>query len=104
MSTYSVSGQAGLPTRVDINRTGQFIRIQLNDQNYLSLAEVEVFGTPGTPPPPVELAAVAVGEMVDVLSTANPSEASATESDQQKRLRRILDHTRQDLDGSVRFV
>ena len=41
-----VSGTAGRPTRVPVNQTGRFVRVQLTDTQILSLAEVEVFGEP----------------------------------------------------------
>ena len=43
VSSYYVSGEAGASKSVAINRSGQFVRIQLTEQNALALAEVEVF-------------------------------------------------------------
>jgi hypothetical protein len=37
--------QAGSPTRIATPATGRYVMVQLNDTNYLSLAEVQVFGT-----------------------------------------------------------
>lgn len=49
ISSYAVPGQAGLPTKLSINRTGRYVRVQLVGTNVLSLAEVQVWGTPGAP-------------------------------------------------------
>lgn len=43
VSSYPFGGQAGRPTTLTINRTGRYVRVQLLDTNYLSLAEVEIF-------------------------------------------------------------
>jgi hypothetical protein len=40
--SYYVGGSAGSRTEIPVNRTGRFIRIQLANTDYLSLAEVEV--------------------------------------------------------------
>jgi hypothetical protein len=37
--------QAASPTRITVNHTGRYVRIQLNGTNNLSLAEVKVWGT-----------------------------------------------------------
>lgn len=37
-------GAAATPSEISVNRSGQYIRIQLSGTNYLSLAEVEVLG------------------------------------------------------------
>ncbi|HEX8919947.1 MAG TPA: LamG-like jellyroll fold domain-containing protein [Pyrinomonadaceae bacterium] len=50
VSTYSVSGTAGSPTLLPINRTGRYVRVQLSGLNYLSLAEVQVWGMPKNGP------------------------------------------------------
>jgi hypothetical protein len=44
VSAYYVAGQAGTPSTVSIGRLGRYVRVQLAGTNYLSLAEVEVFG------------------------------------------------------------
>ena len=44
VSSYFVGGTGGTPTTVPINRTGQFVRVQLTGSNWLSLAEVRVLG------------------------------------------------------------
>jgi hypothetical protein len=44
VSNYYIQDQAGTPTTQTINRTGRYVRVQLNaTTNYLTLAEVEVF-------------------------------------------------------------
>ncbi len=42
VSSYHVTEQAGVPTKINIGRTGRYVRVQLAGTNYLSLAEVEV--------------------------------------------------------------
>jgi hypothetical protein len=46
VSSYYFAGQAARPTAIAIGRTGRYVRVQLAGTNYLSLAELEVFGTP----------------------------------------------------------
>ncbi|HEX8180893.1 MAG TPA: Calx-beta domain-containing protein [Pyrinomonadaceae bacterium] len=61
VSTYFVAGQAGSPSFVDVGRSGRYVRVQLSGANYLSLAEVEVFGKPAAtttapaPPPTITI-------------------------------------------------
>ena len=50
---YPVAGIGGSPSRVDVDRFGRYVRVQLTDIDYLSLAEVNVFGLPSTNQPPV---------------------------------------------------
>ena len=47
VSDYLVSGEAGLPTEVTVNRTGRYVRIQLAGQAFLAIAEVEINGCTG---------------------------------------------------------
>ncbi len=47
VSSYLVSGQAGRPTTLDINRSGRYVRAQLVGTNYLSISEVQVWNTGG---------------------------------------------------------
>ena len=46
---YYFSGVAGQNTIVPVNRYGRLVRIQLDHQDALNLAEVQVYGMPGTP-------------------------------------------------------
>jgi hypothetical protein len=43
VSDYFVSGQAGRPTRIDVRRTGRYVRIQPAHPGYLALAQVQVW-------------------------------------------------------------
>jgi hypothetical protein len=52
VSSYHVASQAGSPSVVAVGRTGRYVRVQLLGTNFLSLAEVEVFGQPTAAPPP----------------------------------------------------
>lgn len=42
---YYQGGAAGRTTSVSVNRSGRYVRVQLEGTNYLSLAEVEVYGS-----------------------------------------------------------
>lgn len=44
VSTYFVTGQAGAPSTVTVNRTGRYVRVQLGITERLSVAEVQVLG------------------------------------------------------------
>ena len=50
VSYYHVPGTAGRPSTVSVGLSGRYVRVQLAGTNYLSIAEVEVLGQPGTPP------------------------------------------------------
>jgi len=43
--SYYQSTDAGSPTTINVNRTGQYVRVQLAGTNLLSLAEVQIFGS-----------------------------------------------------------
>ena len=45
VATFPTPGQGGTPTSITVNRTGRYVRVQLVGTNYLSLAEVQVWGT-----------------------------------------------------------
>jgi hypothetical protein len=49
VSAYYTVGAIGIPTAQSINRTGRYVRIQLNTTNYLHLAEVQVLYGPVFP-------------------------------------------------------
>jgi len=51
VSSYYVSGYAGMPTTVSVNRSGRYVRIQRNDSQYLVLAEVQVWSGVAPPAP-----------------------------------------------------
>ena len=42
--TFYQDEQAGLPSNIDIDQTGRYVRVQLKGQGFLALAEVEVIG------------------------------------------------------------
>ncbi|MEL6926609.1 MAG: discoidin domain-containing protein, partial [Bacteroidota bacterium] len=42
-SFYSAA-EAGSPTNITVNRTGRYVRVQLNYEEYLTIAEVEIMG------------------------------------------------------------
>jgi hypothetical protein len=44
--SYYQTDQVGLPTTLNIGRLGRYVRIQMNKQSFLALAEVEVIGCP----------------------------------------------------------
>jgi hypothetical protein len=49
VSAYHYQTNAGTMTDVRVQRSGRFVRVQLNGTEVLSLAEVEVWGAEGTP-------------------------------------------------------
>jgi len=52
VSNYYTSGEGGYPTTKTIGRTGRYVRVQLAATDYLSLAEVKVWGgSSGVTPP-----------------------------------------------------
>ncbi|MHC1785276.1 MAG: discoidin domain-containing protein [Anaerolineaceae bacterium] len=46
VSSYLVEGMIKTPSKLNINRTGRYFRVQLQNAENLSLAEVEVMGSP----------------------------------------------------------
>ncbi|HKQ53664.1 MAG TPA: LamG-like jellyroll fold domain-containing protein [Pyrinomonadaceae bacterium] len=48
--TYVYSGAAGTQTIIPVGRSGRYVRVQLSGLNYLTLAEVEVWGMPKNGP------------------------------------------------------
>ena len=52
VSSYFVAGTAGTPTTVSVFRSGRYVRVQLNRQEYLSIAEVQVWDGSVAPPTP----------------------------------------------------
>ena len=47
--SHYVSGEAEQRTVIPVNGYGRLVRVQLDHQDYLNLAEVQVYGMPGTP-------------------------------------------------------
>ncbi len=45
VSNYYTPGQAGVSHTINVGRTGRYVRVQLAGTNFLSLAEVEIFGS-----------------------------------------------------------
>lgn len=87
VTAYFVQGVAGLPSVIDIQRSGRYVRVQLTGSDCLSLTEVQVWAvtkpTPvpsNTPTPvPPENTAVPTIEVVEPTATQepNPTEAPA---------------------------
>ncbi|HEX2267900.1 MAG TPA: galactose oxidase-like domain-containing protein, partial [Pyrinomonadaceae bacterium] len=44
VSNYHTPGQAGVSHTINVGRTGRYVRVQLAGTNFLSLAEVQIFG------------------------------------------------------------
>jgi len=65
---HHLAGQAGRETSIPVSAQGRYVRIQLAGQNWLSLAEVEVFGreTAGAMPPSARYASDGEGVPVTV--------------------------------------
>ena len=49
--SYYVTGSVGNSTTINVNRAARYVAVQLAGTNYLSLAEVQVFGAGTTPTP-----------------------------------------------------
>lgn len=64
-----VAGQAGWPSTIPVGRTGRYVRIQLSGSNWLSLAEVEVLGTPAPGGDPNNVALASSGATAVASST-----------------------------------
>jgi hypothetical protein len=45
VSAYYTPGQAGVSHAISVGRTGRYVRVQLAGTNFLSLAEVQIFGS-----------------------------------------------------------
>jgi Domain of unknown function (DUF1929)/F5/8 type C domain len=45
VSAYHTPGQAGVSHTINVGRTGRYVRVQLAGTNFLSLAEVQIFGS-----------------------------------------------------------
>jgi subtilisin family serine protease len=54
---------------IPVNAQGRYVRVQLGNSNYLSLAEVQVTGTPGNPIPPPSGTNLAAGKAATQSST-----------------------------------
>ena len=86
---YTISGEAGRPTRIPVNRTGQYVRVQLTDQDYLSLAEVQVFATPPSPAPAPQ--ALGTGDI-----TVDAFDLAASIEQHERRIKRSAQPTAAD--------
>ena len=71
-----VSGPAGYPTIISVKNSGRYVRIQLASPNYLSLAEVQVFGVPISEKFAADTRNVAIGKSVSQSSLASGGVAS----------------------------
>ncbi|HYN84655.1 MAG TPA: PQQ-dependent sugar dehydrogenase [Pyrinomonadaceae bacterium] len=74
VSAFHVAGQAARPTRVAVNRSGRYVRVQLAGTNYLTLAEVEVWSV--VPPVPAGSVNFALNKTAGQSSTAFGAAAS----------------------------
>ena len=94
VTAYDIDDEGGSPTRVMINRAGKYVRVQLKDRNYLSLAEVQVFTQAPSPAPVVARSFVSDPDpSVDVLDLTVDA-AETTEADSlKKRLARSVSGT-----------
>ena len=44
ISSFYLADQVGLPSTISVKRKGRYVRVQMNKQSFLSLAEVEILG------------------------------------------------------------
>lgn len=69
-----MAAQAGSPTTIAVNRTGRYVRVQLAGTNYLSLAEVQVWGDQTTiTPTPTPTGPTPTPTNTSTPSTSTPS-------------------------------
>lgn len=55
VSAYQITNTVNVQTQISVNRSGRYVRVQLINQDYLSLAEVEVFGSSSNSNPTANL-------------------------------------------------
>jgi hypothetical protein len=71
VTSYHISGTGGVPTAIAVGRTGRYLRVQLGGNDRLSLAEVQVWGTPsGAPSSPNPQTNLALSQSTLQSSTA----------------------------------
>ncbi len=96
VSNFYQAGQAQTPSAVNIERSGRYVRIQLNKSAFIGLAEVEVMGCPSgsnPPPPPTNDPPIvnfvspnnqqtfSEGNNISVEASANDTDGSVTKVD-----------------------
>ena len=74
VGTFFQDSKAGYPTTIAVNRTGRYLRIQMVDQGFLSMAEVEILGCDGSPSPIITFGAEAAPDMNVALHWINNSQ------------------------------
>ncbi|MEL6866455.1 MAG: FG-GAP-like repeat-containing protein [Bacteroidota bacterium] len=79
VSSYWQNTEAGTPTNIPINRSGRYVRIQMDGTNFLGLAEVEIIGCPGGSGGPYDQS-ITFESIGDLLTTDGPIVLSATAS------------------------
>ncbi len=79
VSAYYVSGTAGSPTSVPVDRSGRYVRVQLSGAEYLALAEVQIWSSGGPLPPTFTPTATPAGGGAGVnLALGQPASQSST--------------------------
>ncbi len=71
VTSFLETGQAGLPTAININQQGRYVRVQLAGQGFLGLAEVEVMGCVASGGTPIDQV-IDFPTISDKLTTDNP--------------------------------
>lgn len=77
VASYQTQGDGGRPTTISVNRTGRYVRVQMSGSQYLTLAEVQVWGTANTgggtcSNTGINVASASRGATVSVSSTYSP--------------------------------
>ena len=78
VSSYFVAGTAGSPTSIPVSRSGRYLRVQLNRQEYLSIAEVQVWSGAAAFTPTSTRTASAPPATATSTSSASPSATRTT--------------------------
>ena len=79
VSSYLEAGAAGIPTTININRSGRYVRVQLVGTSYLAIAEVEVMGCIDNSGGPIDQT-ITFDPILNKLTTAAPFTVSANAS------------------------
>ena len=77
VTSYLISGSAGLPTNQAINALGRYVRVQLTGTAYLAIAEVEVIGCIDNGETPLDQT-IAFDAIPDKITVDAPFNVSAT--------------------------
>ncbi len=73
-----VAGEPSRPLVLNLEQNVRYVRVQLSGTGYLQLAEVQVWGIQGDPPPPPEPEAPVIGDVSDAVIQAGQAYTGPT--------------------------